>query len=55
MIDVGKRAGATGIDAVTNAGYVTYAYLGGQARRNVEYNKTEDNKIQLGWKEDGDE
>ena len=47
LIDVGKRAGATGIDAVTNAGYVTYAYLGGQARRNSEYNKTENNNFQV--------
>ncbi|MBR2208096.1 MAG: hypothetical protein IJ859_04725 [Synergistaceae bacterium] len=46
LIEVGKRAGATGIDAVTNAGYVTYAYLGGQARRNTEYNKTENNNFQ---------
>ena len=27
LINISKRAGATGTDAVTNAGYVTYAYL----------------------------
>ena len=48
LINISTRAGATGTDAVTNAGYVTYAYLGGQARRNSEYSRTENNKIQLG-------
>ena len=55
LISTGERAGASGTDAVKNAGYVTYAYLGGQAKRDIAYSKTEDNKIQLGWKEDDDE
>ena len=52
LINVATHAGATGTDAVTNAGYVTYAYLGGQARRTNAYNKSENNKILFGVGDD---
>lgn len=37
-----ERAGAKGADAVNNAGYVTYTYLGGQAKRDIHYDKPRD-------------
>lgn len=52
LISAGTGAGATATDAVTNAGYVTYAYLGGQARRTNAYNKSENNKILFGVGDD---
>ena len=52
LIRAGTCAGATADDAVTNAGYVTYAYLGGQARRTNAYNKSENNKILFGVGDD---
>jgi len=53
LIDISVRKGANDIDAaISNAGYVTYAYLGGQAKRDIKYDKTENNKIQLGWRTD---
>lgn len=52
LIRAGTCAGATATDAVTNAGYVTYAYLGGQARRTNAYNKPENNKILFGVGDD---
>lgn len=39
IINMNDRAGARGTDSVNNAGYVTYAYLGGQARREIRYDK----------------
>jgi len=33
LLGMNQRAGAPGTDAVKNAGYVMYAYLGGQAKR----------------------
>lgn len=35
LISVAQKAGADGEDAVQNAGYILYAYLGGQAARNI--------------------
>lgn len=40
LLNMNERAGARGKDSVENAGYVTYAYLGGQARRDVHYGIT---------------
>lgn len=37
LLGMNKRAGADGTEAVRNAGYVMYAYLGGQARREITY------------------
>ena len=37
LLGMNARAGAPGIDAVKNAGYVMYAYLGGQAKREISY------------------
>ena len=42
LLKMNERAGARGKDSVENAGYVTYAYLGGQARRDIHYEKTRD-------------
>ena len=37
LLGMNRRAGADGTEAVKNAGYVMYAYLGGQARRDITY------------------
>ena len=37
LLSMNEKAGADGEDAVKNAGYVVYAYLGGQARREITY------------------
>ena len=37
LLGMNQRAGADGTEAVRNAGYVMYAYLGGQARREITY------------------
>ena len=42
LLAMNERAGAKGKDSVENAGYVTYAYLGGQARRDIHYDKSRD-------------
>ena len=38
LLSMNERSGATGPEAVTNASYVAYAYLGGQAKRETRYN-----------------
>ena len=42
LLNMNERAGAKGEASVNNAGYVTYAYLGGQARRDIHYDKSRD-------------
>ncbi len=37
LLSINERAGAEPADAVRNAGYVVYAYLGGQAKREITY------------------
>lgn len=37
LLAMNEKAGADGTDSVRNAGYITYAYLGGQAKREVSY------------------
>ena len=37
LLEMNEKAGALGSDSVRNAGYVLYAYLGGQAKRDVNY------------------
>lgn len=37
LLEMNEKAGAPGSDSVKNAGYVLYAYLGGQAKRDVNY------------------
>ncbi len=37
LLEMNEKAGADGNDSVRNAGYVLYAYLGGQAKRDVNY------------------
>ena len=37
LIGMSEKAGADATEAVRNAGYVLYAYLGGQAKREVTY------------------
>ena len=37
LLAMGEKAGADPADIVKNAGYVVYAYLGGQAKRDVTY------------------
>ncbi len=39
LLGMNQRAGADGTEAVRNAGYVMYAYLGGQARRDITYTR----------------
>jgi len=44
LLGMNQRAGAAGTDAVKNAGYVLYAYLGGQAKREISYSYGPDNE-----------
>lgn len=37
LLNMNLKAGASGDDAARNAGYVVYAYLGGQAKREISY------------------
>ena len=37
LLTMSEKAGADAEDAVRNTGYVVYAYLGGQARRDITY------------------
>lgn len=37
LLSMNKKAGAPGDEVVRNAGYVMYAYLGGQAKREITY------------------
>lgn len=41
IINMNERAGAKGTESVNNAGYVTYAFLGGQAKRDIRYENNE--------------
>lgn len=42
ILNMNKREGVQGSDSVESAGYVTYAYLGGQAKRDIHYDKLHD-------------
>ena len=44
LLKMNEHAGAKGFDAVNNAGYVTSAYLGGQARRDIHYDRRRDDE-----------
>ena len=37
LLSMNEKAGADGSDSVRNASYVVYAYLGGQAKRQITY------------------
>ena len=37
LLSMNEKAGADGLDSVRNASYVVYAYLGGQAKRQITY------------------
>lgn len=37
ILGMNQRAGADSVDSVKNAGYIAYAYLGGQAKRDITY------------------
>jgi hypothetical protein len=37
LIGMSEKAGADATEAVRNAGYVLYAYLGGEAKREITY------------------
>ena len=37
LLSMNEKAGAEGAEAVRNASYVVYAYLGGQAKRQITY------------------
>lgn len=37
LLAMNEHAGADATDSVRNAGYVVYAYLGGQAKREITY------------------
>ena len=39
LLSMNQKAGATPSESVTNAGYTMYAYLGGQARREISYSQ----------------
>lgn len=39
LISMNEKAGCTGETSVTNAGYIMYAYLGGQAKQEIEPEK----------------
>lgn len=37
LLSMNEKAGAEGAEAVRDASYVVYAYLGGQAKRQITY------------------
>lgn len=39
LLNMSRKAGADSSEAVSNAGYILYAYLGGQAKREISYPK----------------
>lgn len=39
LLSMNEKAGADPADSVRNAGYVVYAYLGGQAKREITYSQ----------------
>ena len=51
LLSINQKAGASPTESVTNAGYTMYAYLGGQARREINYQdqnseaKTRNNRL----------
>ena len=51
ILNMNERAGARGADSVDNAGYVTYAYLGGQARRDIHYDILSDQNNNINRKQ----
>ena len=48
LLSMNKKSGANGNDAVMNASYVMYAYLGGQAKREVTYSDDKGRKQKQG-------
>lgn len=42
LLNMNKKAGASGDECINNAGYVTYAYLGGQARRITDWKERDE-------------
>ena len=45
LLSMNNRIGANPSESVRNAGYVLYAYLGGQARRDITYLSPEDSML----------
>ena len=43
LLKMNEDTGAKPADIVNNAGYVVYAYLGGQAKQNIRYTNQEEN------------
>lgn len=41
LLSMNEKAGADGSDAVRNASYVVYAYLGGQAKRQITFTENQ--------------
>ena len=39
LLKMNERAGANGSESVESAGYITYAYLGGEARHDIYYDR----------------
>ena len=44
ILEMNERKGAKGNESIENASYITYAYLGGQARRDIHYDKPRDDE-----------
>ena len=44
LLNMNERAGAKGSENVEHAGYDLYAYLGGQAKRDISYDRTRDDE-----------
>lgn len=42
LLNMNKKAGASDDECISNAGYVTYAYLGGQARRITDWKERDE-------------
>ena len=37
LLEMTKKTGVKGVDAINNAGYIVYAFLGGQAKREITF------------------
>ena len=42
LLNMNKKSGASDDECISNAGYVTYAYLGGQARRITDWKERDE-------------
>lgn len=48
VLSMNEKAGAHGVDAITGASYIAYAYLGGQAKREITFSHDDNENYRRG-------